>query len=162
MQRLKTVLKAWPVITIVAMFLSFATKELAYDMFGVTLQSQSSVKSLKMIAGFNMQFLQFTAAVLVFAPVLEEFIFRYLFWKLPDPRRIWIAAIPSGILFVAAHYLKMPWPDNAFLALFFFAIAQCWVYKTTGRLWCIILTHALFNATNLILVLALPEKYLVS
>ena len=162
MQRLKTVLKAWPVITIVAMFLSFATKELAYSLFDITLLSQSSVKLVKMIAGFNMQFLLFAVSVLILAPVLEEVIFRFLFWKLPEPKRIWLAAIPSSILFVAAHYLQMPWPDNAFVALFFFGMAQCWVYKTTGRLWCPILTHALFNATNLILVLTLPEKYLVS
>ena len=35
--------------------------------------------------------------------------------------------------------------------------AQCWLYKKTGRLWCPVLNHALFNLTNLILLFILPE-----
>ena len=62
----------------------------------------------------------------------------------------------SSVVFSAAHYVQQPWPDAAFLALFFFGVAQCWLYRKTGRLWCAMLNHALFNLTNLVLVLVLP------
>ncbi len=63
----------------------------------------------------------------------------------------------SSVLFASAHYVQQPWPDAAFLALFFFGAAQCWLYRRTGRLWCAMLNHALFNMTNLVLLLLLPE-----
>ena len=63
----------------------------------------------------------------------------------------------SSVLFASAHYVQQPWPDAAFLALFFFGAAQCWLYRRTGRLWCAMLSHALFNLTNLVLLLLLPE-----
>ena len=63
----------------------------------------------------------------------------------------------SSALFAAAHYLAQPWPDAAFLALFFFGLAQCWIYRKTGLLWCAMLNHALFNLSNLVLLFVLPE-----
>ena len=51
----------------------------------------------------------------------------------------------------------MPWPNNAFIALFFFGMAQCWLYRKTDRLWAPMLNHALFNLTNLVLLFILPE-----
>ena len=63
----------------------------------------------------------------------------------------------SAALFSAAHYLQFPFPDDAFLALFFFGLAQCWLYTKTDRLWCAMLNHGLFNLTNLILLFLLPE-----
>ena len=50
-----------------------------------------------------------------------------------------------------------PWPDAAFLALFFFGLAQCWLYRKTDHIWCAILNHGLFNLTNLVLLFLLPQ-----
>ena len=116
--------------------------------------------------------------VLVIAPVFEELLFRGLLWRLPtralgkrrktedgigqeteDGRRAWVpaaGAVVSSALFSAAHYLQFPFPDDAFLALFFFGLAQCWLYTKTDRLWCAILNHSLFNFTNLILLFLIP------
>ena len=44
----------------------------------------------------------------------------------------------------------------AFLALFFFGLAQCWLYAKTDRIWCPMLNHFLFNLTNLILLIVIP------
>jgi len=66
-------------------------------------------------------------------------------------------AVASAVLFSAAHYLAQPFPDAAFIALAFFGFAQCWLYRRTGRLWCPMLNHALFNLTNLILLFIVPE-----
>ena len=161
MQHLKTTLLAWPIITVAAMLISFLTKELAAEFFDIALKSQDSVLLIRRIPYWSSLFLKIVTMVVVVAPLLEEAIFRFLFWKLPDPKRVWLAAIPSSILFTAAHYFQNPWPDNAFIALFFFGMAQCWLYKRTGFLWCPILNHMLFNLTNLAFLLCLPEKYLV-
>lgn len=161
MRNLKTTLLAWPAITVAAMLISFLTKEIAAEFFDISLKSQDSVLLVRMIAGWNCLFFKFLAWVVIGAPLLEEAIFRFLFWKLPDPKRAWLGAIPSSILFTAAHYCQNPWPDNAFIALFFFGMAQCWLYKRTQALWCPILNHMLFNFTNLAFLLCLPEKYLV-
>lgn len=161
MRNLKTTLLAWPAITVAAMLISFLTKEIAAEFFDISLKSQDSVLLVRMIVGWNALFFKFLAMVVVVAPLFEEVIFRFLFWKLPDPKRAWLGAIPSSILFTAAHYCQNPWPDNAFIALFFFGMAQCWLYKRTQALWCPILNHMLFNLTNLAFLLCLPEKYLV-
>jgi len=73
------------------------------------------------------------------------------------PVAIALAAM-SSLLFSAAHYIAQPWPDAAFIALFFFGLAQCWLYKKTDRLWCPILNHALFNLTNLVLLFVIPQS----
>ena len=123
------------------------------------------------------------AQVIVLLPAAEELVFRGLLFKLPrhllDKKREsgipyaseqrgsgvlaacqelapW--AISSSALFSAAHYLAQPWPDAAFLALFFFGLAQCWLYRKTDRLWCAMLNHGLFNLTNLILLFIIPES----
>ena len=65
--------------------------------------------------------------------------------------------VASSALFSSAHYIAQPFPDSAFVALFFFGLAQCWLYRKTGRIWCAMLNHFLFNLTNLVLLLLLPE-----
>ena len=92
------------------------------------------------------------AQVVVLMPIVEEVVFR-----LPTRwLRNWGWFFFFSLLFSAAHYIQQPWPDAAFLALFFFGAAQCWLYRKTGRLWCAMLNHALFNATNLVLLFVLP------
>ena len=74
----------------------------------------------------------------------------------------------SSALFSTAHYIDyvslirgrgfaMTGWNAAFLALFFFGFAQCWLYRKTNRIWCPMLNHALFNLTNLVLLFVLPE-----
>jgi len=59
-------------------------------------------------------------------------------------------------LFKTGRLVFLGW-NNAFIALFLFGMAQCWLYKTTSWLWSPILNHALFNATNVALIFILPE-----
>ena len=143
------------------MLISFLTKELAAEFFNITLKSQDSVLLIRKIPYWSSLFLKVVTMVVIVAPLLEELIFRFLFWKLPAPSKPYLAAIPTSILFATAHYFQNPWPDNAFIALFFFGMAQCWLYKRTNNLWYPILNHMLFNLTNLAFLLCIPEKYLV-
>ena len=180
-ENLKTTLKAWPVIAAATMGLCFATKTVA-GLFGVELPDQNQIVQVlnvlrhafddaKMFAAAAFVVLQ----VVALAPAFEEPIFRWLLWGLPTKRglrggrtAVWVVAAVSSAAFSAVHYINfqalakgegfllMPLSD-AFLALFFFGLAQCWLYARTQRLWCPILNHCLFNLTNLVLVFVLPD-----
>ena len=93
----------------------------------------------------------------VSALAFVEYSIRVFLGRLIAKTSTWSIAVFSAILFSAAHYLAQPFPDSAFLALFFFGFAQCWLYRKTGHLWCAILNHGLFNLTNLVLLFILPE-----
>ena len=154
-------LKSWPVIAIATIGLCYLTQLVAKG-FGIELPDQANIEIVKRYAGWNLNFAFLCLQVIVRLPALEDLIFRWLLFKLPTKlityhlSLITTAAI-SSLLFSAAHYLAQPFPDSAFLALFFFGLAQCWLYKKTDRLWCAMLNHGLFNLTNLVLLFILPE-----
>ena len=81
----------------------------------------------------------------VIAPVAEEFIFRgvlYPFVKqLGYPRLAWIGV---NFLFALIHM-----DAAALVPLFVLALALTWLYERTDNLLAPIAVHALFNATNL-------------
>ena len=171
MGHLKFTLKAWPVIAAATIGLCYLTQLVAKS-FGIVLPDQANIEIVKRYAGWNKTFILLCAQVLVLMPAVEELIFRYPLFKLPAKwagKREWGSgilsaltktapwAIISSILFSAAHYIFQPFPDSAFLALFFFGLAQCWLYRKTDHLWCAILNHGLFNLTNLVLLFILPE-----
>jgi len=166
--KLKFTFKAWPVIAAATIGLCFLTKTIA-GWFGIELPDQQNIEVVRswITHAFD-SFRHFLtcalllAQVLVLLPAIEEFVFRWLLFMLPARRierhsaRITILVISSA-LFSAAHYIAQPFPDAAFIALFFFGLAQCWIYRKTDRIWCPMLNHALFNLTNLILIFVVPE-----
>ncbi len=170
-EKLIQTLKAWPIITLVTVALCYVTKAGAEAFFGISLESQSTVELVKALVkhmcsnvGWHKVFFRDVWALTlialqaaILAPVIEETVFRWILWRLPRPALEWVPAITSSALFSAAHYIVMPWPNDAFIALFFFGLAQCWLYKKTGSLWCAMVNHALFNTTNLVLLVALPQ-----
>ena len=183
MKNLKFTLKAWPVIALATIGLCYLTQTCA-KLFGIELPDQQNIEIVKRYAGWNWNFAFLCLQVVVLLPALEELIFRYLLFRqtikagralrargnpnkaetapLDDCGEAGVLALPltatvSSALFSAAHYLAQPFPDAAFIALFFFGLAQCWLYKKTKRLWCAMLNHALCNLTNLVLLFILPE-----
>ena len=179
----KLTIRAWPVIAIATIGLCYLTQTVA-KWFGIELPDQANIEIVKRYAGWNWNFAFLCLQIIVLLPAFEELIFRYCLFRLPikvgralrarrnqnkaetaplgDCGEAGVLALPltaagSSILFSAAHYLFQPWPDAAFIALFFFGLAQCWLYKKTNRLWCAILNHGLFNLTNLVLLFILPE-----
>lgn len=159
-------LRAWPVIAGVTIGLCFLTQHVA-KLFGIDIPDQQNIdivrQWLKHAFDSAENFATCTfllTQVLILLPIIEEAIFRGLLWKLPS-RLLWrilrlALAVLSSALFSAAHYIAQPFPDAAFLALFFFGLAQCWLYAKTDRIWCPMLNHFLFNLTNLILLLVIP------
>jgi len=89
---------------------------------------------------------------------VAEYVVRVFLCRLVAKTSVWSIAAFSSILFSAAHYIFQPFPDAAFIALAFFGLAQCWLYRKTDRLWCPMLNHALFNFTNLVLLFIVPEQ----
>jgi len=170
MPNLKLTLKAWPVIAGATIGLCFLTQTVA-KLFGIELPDQENIEivrqcfthALDSARHFSVAALHVVQVILVM-PVLEELLFRGLIFKFPCKNRpdnltfVRVWAVVSAALFSAAHYIKQPWPDSAFLALFFFGLAQCWLYRKTNRIWCAMLNHALFNLTNLILLFVIPQS----
>jgi len=90
--------------------------------------------------------------------LVVEYPVRAFLGRLVAKTSVWSITIFSAVLFSAAHYIFQPFPDAAFVALAFFGLAQCWLYRKTDRLWCPMLNHALFNLTNLVLLFIIPEQ----
>ena len=162
MNTLSFTFKACPVIATATIGLCYLTQTVA-KWFGIDLPDQKNIAVVKQLAGLNWRFAFLCLQVLIVMPALEELLFRGLLFKLPCRGAPGGRALPptaaviSSILFSAAHYLAQPWPDAAFIALFFFGLAQCWLYRKTNHIWCAMLNHALFNLTNLVLLFILPE-----
>ena len=171
---LALVLKSWPLIALLTIGLCYLT-QLVAGWFGVELKEQSTVEQMRTLGVYTwkalnewplsksltdrnvLAFLFNIPVILLVMPAIEEFIFRFLLFKLPARyAKPAVFAVTASILFSAAHYLQAPWPNNAFLALFFFGLAQCWLYRKTERIWCPILNHGLFNLTNLVLLFVVP------
>ena len=180
-RRIVTTLKAWPVIAAATIVLCYLTQWVARR-FGIDLPDQEqmtmvknclfhafdSMGHFKVVVGLLLQ-------VLLLAPAFEEVLFRWVGWRLPvkflsrgKSAAVWAFAAVSSAAFSAAHYIdymalakgggfKFLPLSNAFLALFFFGLAQCWLYRKTDRLWCPMLNHALFNLTNTVLLFVVPE-----
>lgn len=156
--KFKTTLKAWPVIALITIALCFLTQQTA-KLFGIELPEQANLEIVKRMAGFNWNFALLVLQIIVILPVIEELIFRLPMKFTRKWRRNlqFASAAALSALFSAAHYIVQPFPDSAFIALFVFGIAQCWLYRRTQSIFCPILNHALFNLTNLILLFIIPE-----
>ena len=166
--RLKTTLKAWPVVTAATVAVCYLTKTAA-ELCGIELPDQENITVVKQLVEHMFDStrhfhacMRLFATVLFVMPAIEEFVFRYLLFRLPtramgaslsDLHVAAAVAAISSALFSAAHYLAQPFPDAAFIALFFFGFAQCWLYMKTDRIWCTMLNHCLFNLANLVLAI---------
>ena len=89
--------------------------------------------------------LAFAIAVIVVAPVTEEFFFRGFFYRALRTRlRTWSAALIDGTLFGALHFSG---PDSlgGLPVIALFGVVACLVYERTGSLFAVIGIHAAFN-----------------
>ena len=170
-----------PVIAAATIGLCFLTQGVA-KLFGIDLPDQEQMTMVRnyLLHAFDstqhfMVVVSLLLQVLLLAPAFEEVLFRWVGWRLPvkflsrgKSAAVWAFAVASSAVFSAAHYIDyialvksggFQWLplSNAFLALFFFGFAQCWLYRKTDRIWCPMLNHALFNLTNLVLLFVVPE-----
>jgi membrane protease YdiL (CAAX protease family) len=87
----------------------------------------------------------FTLAAVIIAPVTEEILFRGILYaavkEMGYPRA---AMFGTALLFASIHGSWM-----TLVPLTFFALVQTLLYERTGRLLAPILSHAIFNVTNI-------------
>lgn len=169
-------LKLTVLTTVAAFFAAIAVCQV-FEWLGFPEQDQ--VKIIKRMAGWNPEFILTVVQILFVMPPLEEFLFRYLLFRLPsrlvsaeDPAGFFVfnpsflIAVISSAVFSFAHYVDyhrlftghgfgVLSVSNAFLALFMLGFVWCWLYRRTGRIWCNMLSHSLFNTINLVLALVL-------
>jgi uncharacterized protein len=84
-------------------------------------------------------------AVIVVAPVAEEFFFRGFFYRALRTRlRVWSAALIDGLVFASLHFAG---PETAVIlpVIAVVGVGQCLVYERTGSLFAVIAIHAAFN-----------------
>lgn len=116
---------------------------------GYPLESQRAVEMMLNAKSVwaNVYFVLFAVVI---APVAEEFIFRGMLFPLAKqqgrPKLAWVGV---SLLFAFIHF------DAAiFLPLFVLALILTWLYQKTDCLLAPVLVHSLFNAANLLLLLA--------
>jgi membrane protease YdiL (CAAX protease family) len=158
-KKFKSTIIAWLGVTASAFAICGLTT-FVFKILDVSLPPQKSLEAVLNSRGWRLALN--VAAVLVIAPIFEELIFRGLLFKLiikffKSRFAVDGCMIFSATAFCAAHYWKGQFPDNAFIALFYFGIAQCILYRKTNSIWCPMLLHFLFNATNLVLLFCFPD-----
>ena len=163
--RILLAFKAWPLVFGAIVAICWLTTFVS-EWLGHPLPQQQSLDAIRNMHG--MRLAQCIAIVVFVAPLVEEAIFRFGLFAFP----LWIArrfagervprAVPiivmavSSVLFTMAHYRSGVPLNNAFVALFFFGIAQCVLCRRSGGILSTFVNHALFNATNLVFLFALP------
>lgn len=93
----------------------------------------------------------------VLAPFAEEVLFRGLLLPLLVRR----TGAAAGLLLTALGFAALHADAGTFIALGIFSVALSLAYARTGTLWVPVAMHALFNGTNLLLLLALARAGVV-
>ncbi|WP_251861093.1 CPBP family intramembrane glutamic endopeptidase [Clostridium sp. Marseille-Q2269] len=120
--------------------------KIIFDLLKLNLKEQDVVTWLN-----NMplnKFLIVIPVTVIFAPVAEEFVFRwFIFEKLLSKRLgIVMSAIMSSVLFGIVHYNMKVFPALVFIALF-----NCYLIHKEG-FWYAVFNHFTFNLVNTIMI----------
>lgn len=124
---------------------------------GIKVDDQDVVKILK--DSDLKSFLLMIPVAVIFAPIVEEFVFRYLIFQkiLKKKSGIYIAAIVSSLLFGLVHYnLK------AFIPIAFIGLMNCYLIEKEGY-WYSVFNHMMFNLVPIVsmLILKLMGKTII-
>jgi membrane protease YdiL (CAAX protease family) len=102
----------------------------------------------------------FVVAVVVVAPIAEEFFYRGLFFRaLRDRFGLWVGAVGSGLLFAISHTGAGDLAQILLLqiAIGVFGVALAAIYEWRGSLAASIAAHAAFNLVTVLTVLDVLE-----
>jgi CAAX protease family protein len=145
--------RLWPTVGLAvlafALLLGFETGWLS--LFDVDDSSDQDLETGNLAAGFMI-----ALAVIVVAPVTEEFFFRAFFYRALRTRLpIWAAAPIDGVVFASIHLQYYAEPLILPVIALFGAV-QCLVYERTGSLFAVIAIHAAFNTVASVSLSPLP------
>lgn len=126
-------------VNVAAQLLGFELPTVAHDLLMTIVQTPDPAVRWGLIA-----------VACLFAPFVEELLFRGLFQTVlsnvyPTLGRWTVILIAAGA-FTLIHAPLVPWP--ALIGLAVLAVALGYQYERTGRLWWVIVVHAVFNAAN--------------
>jgi membrane protease YdiL (CAAX protease family) len=145
--------RLWP--TVGWAVLAFALMigfEIGYiELFGV---DESNVEDVG--EGNTVAAIAVAVAVIVVAPVSEEFFFRAFFYRALRTRLpVWSAALIDGVVFASLHFQGT---DTAIILpiIAVVGVGQCLVYERTGSLFAVIAIHAAFNTFATLGIAPLP------
>jgi membrane protease YdiL (CAAX protease family) len=98
----------------------------------------------------------FVVAVVLVAPVVEEFFYRGLFYRsLRDRYGVWVGAIGSGVVFAISHTGAGSLAQKLMLqiAIGLFGVGLALIYERRGKLGANVAAHAVFNLITVLSVL---------
>ncbi len=146
-------LSAWAIAGLgVAVFIATASWILNLSLFGAPTSSQSAVELL-VSDGSAATFSALALSTAVFAPVVEEIIFRgLLFRNLRAQLGVAWAAIASGLIFGAVHL-----DPERVLPLAGLGAALALLYEWSGSLLVPVVVHGLWNLLQLVSVYAIYQ-----
>ncbi|MEM9345611.1 MAG: CPBP family intramembrane glutamic endopeptidase [Planctomycetota bacterium] len=120
--------------------------------------AHEALKTLREEFSMNLLIALIISAVFL-APLVEEFVFRGIFQtsllRLFRGMR-WPGLIVASAVFSVIHIAVVPW--QGLIPLFVLGLVWGYLYERTGSLLVPILSHAVFNAANIVLALHLPEQ----
>lgn len=95
------------------------------------------------------KFLIMIPVVIIFAPVLEEFVFRWLLFKKIFTKRmgVYLAAFLSSLIFAIIHFSL-----NAFPIILWIGIYNCYLISKKGY-WYAVFNHCIFNSVTIVALL---------
>ena len=90
------------------------------------------------------KFLIMIPVIIIFAPILEEFVFRWLLFEKIFTKRmgIYMAALLSSLIFAVIHFSL-----NAFPIIFWIGIYNCYLINKKGY-WYAVFNHCAFNSVT--------------
>jgi hypothetical protein len=137
----------WILILPIALGLN-ALSQKVLEHFGQHPQAQQTVQALQKSEDFSQQ-VYFAIMAVLFAPFVEEIIFRGILYPTIKQLGYRKSALWLTSLGFAASHADMP----TFLPLTFMALVLTLLYETTDNLLAPILAHSLFNAANFFWIL---------
>jgi CAAX protease family protein len=145
--------RLWPTVGLVALSfgLLFGIEVGWFELLGVDDASDEDLDTDNALASFLI-----SLAVIVVAPVTEEFFFRAFFYRALRTRMpIRAAATIDGVVFASIH-LQYYTEPLILPVIALFGVVQCLVYERTGSLFAVIAIHAAFNTVASLSLSPLP------
>lgn len=139
------------VIPIALVLLNLVSMELM-RLFQLEPEKQTAITVIEKSVGPT-QRIWFGLAAIVLAPIVEEVFFRGILYPyLKQRTRQGFALVVTSVLFAAIHFNV-----TIFIPLVFFGIVLALLYERTDSLLTPIATHAIFNATNFVMLIYQDE-----
>lgn len=110
-----------------------------FTLLGIKVQQQQIVNRMFQMSKYELIFTAISAVI--FAPVIEEFVFRYIIFEkvLKTKMNIYLSIILSSLLFAILHYNLKSFP-----MIFFIGCVNCYLIDKKGY-WYSVFNHSFFN-----------------